>query len=369
MKIIKILMINTIPFNRNGMSMMMMNYYTHFDHKVVQCDFIVNKYIEDDYKNEIVDQGGKVYIFPSRNSHPLRYIKWLSKIMIRNQYDIVYIHGNSATMSAELYAAHKCGITTIVHAHNVKTEHPVLHELLYPYFAKHYDYAFAAGTEAGEWLYRKRQFLVIKNGIDSSNFEFSQSERTKIRESLGIPEEAKVLIQVGSFTEQKNYPFTMRLIKKLKDSHKVVHLIAVGVGPLLESMKEYCEQNGIQRYVHFVGSQSETGSYYSAADQFIFPSLYESFGIVAAEAQANGLPCLVSEKVPRAIDITGNIKFESLDINDWMEVILNQNFRRSKYTLKQTEQLFALKGLSIGSDALGMQDVFKAIMEGKDIYK
>lgn len=77
----------------------------------------------------------------------------------------------------------------------------------------------------------------------------------------------------------------------------------------------------------------------------------------------------MSREVPRAIDITGNIKFESLDINDWMEVILNRNFQRSKYTLEQTEQLFVLKGLSIGSDALGMQDVFKTMVEGKDIYK
>ena len=363
-------MINTIPFNRNGMSMMMMNYYTHFNHDLVQCDFVVNKYIEDDYKKTIVEHGGKIYIFSNRNAQPIKYIKWLSNIIGQNKYDIVYVHGNSATMSAELYAARKYGVITIVHAHNVKTEHPVLHELLYPYFIKHYDYAFAAGTEAGKWLYRGRPFYVIKNGIDSSLFEFSQGNRDRVRKMLGISNESKVLIQVGSFTEQKNYLFTMKLIKEMKDRRKNIHLIAVGVGPLLERMKTYCKQNGIQEYVHFVGSKRNTGEYYSAADQFIFPSLYESFGIVVAEAQANGLSCVVSEAVPKAINVTGTVKFEPLDIDVWVQNISNQGINvRTNFNSEQTRQLFLSKNLSIDDDALKMQSLFEAIVKGKDIYR
>ncbi len=62
-----------------------------------------------------------------------------------------------------------------------------------------------------------------------------------------------------------------------------------------------------------------------AFDVFVFPSLYEGLGIAVIEAEASGLKCVVSDNVPKAVDLTGNVRFLSLndDMNKWYDELIN----------------------------------------------
>lgn len=337
----KILIINTIEFNRNGMSSMIMNYYKNFDHEKISVDILVNKQIDDEYKKNIEQNNDRVYIFKNRNKFPLSYIKMLKNLASKNKYDIVYVHGNSATMAAEEFALKKTDSKIIVHAHGETTEHPLLHKILYPYFIKHYTDAFAASEGAGEFLFRDKPFKVIKNGIDGNEFIFNQQLREEFRKKWHI-QNSKVILQVGAFTPQKNHQFTIDIFKKLIEIEPDFKLVLAGDGPLKSEFEAMVKDLHLENNVFFLGEVSNLTQIYSAADYLVFPSAWEPFGIVALEGQMSGLPVFVSEAFSRSVAVTKNITFLPLNIDYWVYQILNSSMRGNTPT-SQDELVSALK--------------------------
>lgn len=71
-----------------------------------------------------------------------------------------------------------------------------------------------------------------------------------------------------------------------------------------------------------VGSKTNTEDYYQAMDIFVFPSLWEGLGIVAIEAQANGLPCILSENIPDDVMLTNYThKVPLSDVKAWVSIL------------------------------------------------
>ena len=77
----------------------------------------------------------------------------------------------------------------------------------------------------------------------------------------------------------------------------------MGDGDRREAVEKKCKQLEVYEKVIFLGSRSNTQDYYQAMDLFVFPSLWEGLGIVVIEAQTAGLPCIVSECIPKEIDL------------------------------------------------------------------
>lgn len=327
----KILIINTIEFNRNGMSTMIMNYYKNFDHKKISVDFLVNKQIDDEYKKIIEQNNDRIFVFENRNRAPLSYIKMLKNLASKNKYDIVYVHGNSATMAAEEFALQKTDSKIIVHAHGETTDHPLLHKMLYPYFIKHYTDAFAASEGAGRFLFKDKPFKVIKNGIDGNEFIFNQQLREEFRKKWHI-QNSKVILQVGAFTPQKNHQFTIDIFKKLIEIEPDFKLLLAGDGPLKSEIESMVKDLHLENNVMFLGEVSNLAKVYSAADYLIFPSAWEPFGIVALEGQMSGLPVFVSDAFSESVAVTQNITFLPLNVKSWVDGLLNSNVRGNMET-------------------------------------
>lgn len=336
----KILMINTIEFNRNGMSTMIMNYYKHFDHDEVKVDFLVNKLIDSDFEKTIKQNGDNIFWYKNRNRYPLSYIKFLKSLAMKNRYDIVYVHGNSATMAVEEFALRAADTKIIIHAHGQTTDHPLLNFLLHPYFNKHYSAAFAASEDAGEFLFRKKPFTIINNGIDGEEFKFNEKKRKLLRRKYNV-ENSRVILQVGGFTKQKNHDFTINVIERLIHKDKSIKLILAGQGPLEQEIKNKVSILNLSKYVIFLGETSNIDELYSAADVLLFPSLWEPFGIVALEGQMAGLPVLVSDRFTEAVKVTNNIDYLPLDVDLWVDMISNITTDRK---LSDEDFLLSLKG-------------------------
>ncbi len=315
----KLLIINTIEFNRNGMSTMIMNYYKHFDHADIKVDFLINKSIDTVFENEILKNKDQVFIFKNRNRSPLQYIKYLRNLAKVYQYDVVYIHGNSATMAAEEFALRKLNTKVVVHAHGETTEHQVIHKLLLPYFYKHYDYALAASIGAGKFLYGEKNFDVIKNGINANDFSYTETGRENFRKKNKINENDLVILQVGAFTEQKNHIFTLKLFKKMIGLDNNYKLVLAGDGPLKEHIIKQIKQLGLVSNVCLLGEISNLQEVYSGSDYLIFPSSWEPFGIVALEGQMAGLPVFLSNKFSKKVAVTNNCIFLPLNVDIWLE--------------------------------------------------
>lgn len=173
------------------------------------------------------------------------------------------------------------------------------------------------------WVYQKGNYEFIPYSIETSRFRYDESIRSHMREKYGIHNEL-VILNVGRLSKQKNHIFLIKVFRELVKIKPDSKLVLVGEGELEEKIKLFIEELGLQSKVIMVGAVTDVFPYYSMADLFLFPSLYEGLGIVLLEAQSNGIPILVSDCIPSEVKVTDLIKFISLKENEkiWAEKTL-----------------------------------------------
>lgn len=135
---------------------------------------------------------------------------------------------------------------------------------------------------------------VVPTGLDlgSSSRLLDADEKAKLRRSLMIPDDNKILVAVGRLAKEKNLEEILFFLSRLHQPD--VTLLVVGGGPRLEVLQEYARELGISRQVVFTGmvQHDEISSYYQAADVFVSASKSETQGLSTLEALANGIPAL-----------------------------------------------------------------------------
>ncbi len=288
-----------------GVESMVMNYYRHMNRELIQFDFVTCSQTPERYDEEIKGLGGKIYRLPSRAKHPFRYMIRLKEVIKENKYKIVHIHQNSASMSMDAFSAKLCGVRAIIgHSHNTRCNILWQHYLLKPFVSLLVTDRFACSREAGVWVFSKRQVSVVRNAVDTKLFSFNETKRKEYRALLKAEEETKVLLFVGRLDEQKNVIRLIEIFHAFSEINSNSILVVVGEGSLKNKMILKAKELKIQNQVVFLGVRDDVNKLMFAADIFILPSLFEGLGIVCVEAQAAGLPCVVSENVP-CPDIAG----------------------------------------------------------------
>lgn len=350
------------------MSNVIIDFYNNMDRNGISFDFAVYEEIEEKYRSIIKNNGDRYFLFHNRNKNPFSYIKKLSALIRRNKYDIIHIHGNSALMSIELRAIKKSGsdAKVIVHAHNTECTHQLLNKLLNGYFTTHYDYAFACSDAAGKWLYKKSPYKVINNGIDEKRFRYQPVLRERLRKENNLVGKF-VITHVGRFNEQKNHAFLIKVFEELHRMAPESVLRLVGTGALEQKIREIVHNSEVSDFVTFVGVTDKVELEYQMADVFVLPSLYESFGLVNVEAQCAGVPCVISDTVPKDIQITDNVKFLSLldTPEEWAKAILTfKNINR-----KSNDEQVVSHHYSIYSEAQRLSRIYQKIAAIKDKEK
>lgn len=312
-----------------GIEMVVMNYYRHIDRSKIQFDFIVFEGSELPQRKEIEELGGRVYEVPPLR-HPFAYSRAVFKLFEKNKYDIV--HANMNTLSVfPLRMAKKAGVPVrICHNHSTagpgETKKNILKNIL-RHFSKIYPTElFACSEYAGKWLYGdKASFRVIKNAIDIDRFKYNEKTRADVRRKLGI-EDKLVLGHVGRFELVKNHDFLLDIFHSVHQINPKTALLLIGEGELEDKMKKKADELGLKDSVFFLGTMNDCAPYYQAMDAFALPSLYEGLGMVAIEAQAAGLPCFLSDRVPKETAITDSVYTLSLEqtLDEWAEFILEK---------------------------------------------
>lgn len=138
---------------------------------------------------------------------------------------------------------------------------------------------------------------VIPNPVDAT--AFPQIDRAHARESLGIQASERAVAFVGNLIPRKDAGSLIRALALLNQVGTSVTALIVGGGPEEGGLRALAASEGVAGQVRFEGSrlQSELGTYYAAADALVFPSLMESFGLVAVEAMLYGTPVVGTPEV------------------------------------------------------------------------
>ena len=303
-----------------GVDIMVMNYYRHIDRNKIQFDFIMDGYSKTPIDDEIKSMGGKVYKVEPYEKNILKSMHQCYEIFKTNHYSIVHSHMNTLSVFP-LFEAWRAGVPVrIAHSHSTAAKgegfRTIMKYMLRPFatlFSTHYC---ACSEYAGRWLFGDKLFdngkvHLVKNAIDLDRFSFKPEVRQKVRKELNI--DGKFVVgHVGRFVYQKNHNFLIDIFCEIHRKRPNSVLLLIGEGPLQEQIRQKVSELGLTDSVRFLGLRKDVPDLYQAMDVFVLPSFYEGLPVVGVEAQAAGLPCLISDAVTREIALTPLVTFLDL---------------------------------------------------------
>lgn len=344
---------------RGGLESMLMNYYHHMDRSKVQFDFLVHRDFEADYDQEIRSLGGQIH-------HISRLVPWSGKyrqelkdfFLAHPEYQIIHVHQDCLS-SVALQCAKECGVPVrIAHAHSssaVKNlKYPI--KLFYKKQISRYSTdLFACSQPAGKWMFCGAPFQVLNNAVDARKYEYNEKAGQEISAKLGIQNQL-VIGHVGRFRTEKNHEFLIDIFAALVQKHPNSVLLLAGDGELQAAIQEKVQKLDLTDKVRFLGACSNVDQLLQAMDVFVFPSMYEGLPVTLVEAQAAGVPCVISNRIPPECIITDLITQKSLQDRPehWAEEILKHQSIPHELTYSK----ICAAGFDIEKNARKLQNLY-----------
>ena len=351
--------------NRGGAETMIMNYYRALDRDKIQFDFVVHRAVRGCYDDEIERLGGRIYRLPPFN--PLKigqFKRELDRLFTEHpEYRIVHAHNCTYSMYI-LRAAMQHGVPTrIAHSHLARREI----DFKTPFFGysnlrigEFLTHGFACSRSAAQWQFGRKNLdntRILKNALDLSDFAYSNESRQASRKTLAIDNQAYVIGHVGRFNPSKNHAFLLEIFAKLGIKAPQAILMLAGDGSLRPNLEAKAIDLGIADRVRFLGVRGDIPELLQAMDVFVFPSLFEALPVTVIEAQAAGLPCLLSDTITRECDVTGNVQFLPLSAGPeaWATEILK---RQGIGRLPDAVQRVAQAGYDVQTNAKWLEEFY-----------
>lgn len=314
-----------------GIQSFLISLYRNLDREKIQFDFLIHYKSDDSYEKEILELGGNIYYQqPFRIVNISSYKKSVKRLLENHpENTIVHIHMRSvASIWGEI--SKKLGRGVIIHSHSTSNGYSfkaLVTDYLQSKCKIYADYFLGCSREANMWMFGKEianssRCFVINNGIKTEEYVYSENKRTEVRSSLLYKDDDIVLGTVGRLVPQKDHKFMLEIYKYLRAINPSYKLMIVGEGELREELEQYVSNNELTDGVLFLGKRNDVNVLLQGMDIFLLTSKNEGLGIAAIEAQASGLPTIVSSNVPDEVIIT-NIchKMKSKDVSEWVNYI------------------------------------------------
>lgn len=330
-----------ISNQKGGISEFMMNLNKNMLKKNILFNYII-KGKDSIYAPLINEMNGKVFYYNYRNK--IERLTNLYKIMKkeRSKTNIFYYNTSGTYFVFPIIFAKLLRYKIISHAHagkdrNINKAFELLNIINRNLLNIVSSVKFTCSDVAKEWVYgNAKNVIQVNNAIDPNRFFYDSNLRKETRMSLGISMKDIVIINVGRVEYPKNQKFLIDLMLELNKLEKNFKLLLVGNGTDLEDLKKYVRNKKINN-IYFLGQRTDVNNLLNASDLLLLPSFYEGFPIVSVEAQATGLPCILSNTITKSSNITNLVSFLSLDEEDWINNIMN--FK----VIKRTDMNYILK--------------------------
>ncbi|WP_448553788.1 glycosyltransferase [Thalassotalea montiporae] len=350
--------------NLGGAESRMMDIYRTQEGTGVVNEFVIMTDEVCYFSDEILTSGGTIHHIPNPRHGLLSNLLGLYRLLkCAPQYDVLHAH-TSYYSGIAVFIAWLAGLKVrVVHARNKSTNEIsfktkamfALGRTLANICATH---KFAISNDAGRFLFgHKSQYDCLPNAF---NFEQVQ-HRTNFSDSdkrrLGLPTNTLNLVCIARFSPVKNHQFLVELLqfiteRNLKIAGKAVCLHLIGDGELRNKMERKVSAHELQGKVRFWGKRNDIADILGMFDVALMTSFNEGLGVFALEAQAAGLPCVLSTGLPEEADIgLGMCQFIDLKrpISDWQVAIekaanipvlpkhrIDNQLKQRGYTLEQT---------------------------------
>lgn len=283
------------------------------------------------FDDAFTSYGGKIYRIPSlqylehKILYPLSFFqikKAITKILKENEYDVIHCHSGWQDAACLAAAAHVGLPVRISHGHGTYVwggRNLVMR--FYSWFTKRYilKYAnvrLACSSIAGDTLFSGEPYENVLNPVDVALYADIERKSHK-----GIN-----LLQIGYFCERKNQIFTLRLLDYLLAHGVDAHLSMIGYPSeqgYHEKMLLLIVQNHMEAHISFLPHDFDKRTAFAHADYCLLPSGSEGLPLVALEAQAAGVPCLMSRNISKDSDIGAGFFLPYNDLEKWANMIIN----------------------------------------------
>ena len=313
--------------DRGGAEVMLMDFLRNIPSNV-HFDFLINsrpseRNIKGSFDDEILSLGGSLnYIGTQWHIGIFNYIKDFKKIISKTgKPDVVHIHLN-AKCGVIALAAKLCGIEKIIsHSHaalsykgRILKSFPHYMELqfqklLIAMFATDY---WGCSIEANsslyyKWMLTSKRAYVFKNAIDINSYKnISANSVATLRNSFRLKSNEIVIGNVGRIVKHKKLDLIIEILNVLNKHGFPFKFVYAGKcddkkfhQQLIKKISDY----ELNSKVIYLGEVSEIPELMSSFDMFLAPSLNEGFGMVAIEAQAGSVPCILSYGFPKMVDM------------------------------------------------------------------
>lgn len=346
--------------NVGGAECRMMDVFHKINRDKIQFDFLSMEDKKQYFEGEITALGGKVIkISNPRKIGIFKNIYEMVRIMRKGDYRVVHAH-TSYHCGLVLLAAKIARIKIrIAHARTTGTIQKGVINRIFLCFGKLLikicaTDRLAISKKACVYLFgseceAKRKATVLPNAINLDSYMDSKIDvDIELKKKL---KGKKVIGHIGRFSEMKNQSF---LIDVLEYAYKLgfdYMLVLVGDGVLKAMIQEKVHEFGLEDRVIFTGIRRDISSIIGLFDVLVIPSIYEGLGGVVIEAQAAGIPSVVSDALPEEVDIKlGLVNRISLNspIDEWLKriecsmgirvidkTLIREKFEEKQYTVEQ----------------------------------
>jgi glycosyltransferase involved in cell wall biosynthesis len=324
---------------------------------------------------KVLAAGGKIIYSPVWISQKRSFLQHLRNTLKTGRFDILHSHHDYLSGFYLLASAGLSFKKRILHIHNTDKALPVgsrrVQKILLPFFRRlairYSDLIVGISKDTlNEFVqhkkFRKKKATVLYYGIDLSPYAV-KSNREELKKEWDIPANGRILLYTGRMTALKNPVFVIDILQELKKLREDTYAVFVGKGELEDAVIQKSTELGLTDNVRMLGWRNDIAAIMQAADVFVFPRIEypkEGLGLVVVEAQAAGLPMVISNGIVEdAIEIKDLVSIVSLNNNPtaWakaVDILLNESppidrsaafnhMQQSRFALhKATNNLIAL---------------------------
>ena len=353
----------------NGVMSVILNYARYMPPDI-RFDVMYFVKTEDDQEAELEALGGTAVKIAPPGLHSFRHDDVDDYLAAhRGEYAAIHLH-LPYLASVFAHKARKYGIRrVIVHCHSSRfslESSGWRNRILNIPTRRLADDRIACGREAGKVWYGARDMergrvVVLPNAIETEKFRFDPERREAVRKSLGL--EANLVVgHIGTLTTPKNHKFLLGVFAEIWKHRPDAVLLSAGEGPLRPQIEEQIQDLGLEDSVRLLGNRRDVPDLLQAMDVFLFPSLHEGLPVSVVEAQAAGLPVLMSDAVTDEVCVTGE-RITRLPLSDDPKRWADRALELAALERSDTTEQVAQAGFNLKSSAAWMAGMYRRTIQ------
>lgn len=303
-----------------GISSFIRNKAEYMVNENIQFDVVTYDECSEDFKKAVQQTGGQIYTMVNPKTHGWRAFKdSFTSVLKENTYDIIYCHLNGYRILPYYYYARKYSKAPFyVHSHSShypnsmqskKKQLSIRMDQLIN--RKVTDTIVGCGSLSIKHIFgesvKEQDMMVIPNSVEVERFIKEPKQGEKLRKAnrkkFGLADDELVIGHIGRLETIKNHELTIKLAEEIKANALRMKVLIIGQGNREAELKRMVEEKDLTDIITFTGRISPIEDFFPALDVMILPSFAEGLPTVVVEAQASGVPVVMSDTITQEVDL------------------------------------------------------------------